>query len=136
MVNTTSKKTIASAIGIDQATATAVVQKDIAAQLGLNNPDRFIHGFRRDNLAIEVVEVAPKGRSELVLELLGEGGQSAIVYAPTRKQVEYISNQLGQVVRAAGYHAGLDAGHRQRVQEKFLNGEIDVMVATISTVCS
>ena len=114
------------------ATATAVVQKDIAAQLGLMNPDRFIHGFRRDNLAIEVVEVAPKLRSELVLELLGEGGQSAIVYAPTRKQVEYISKELSQVVRAAGYHAGLDAGHRQRVQEKFLSGEIDVMVATIA----
>src|SRR5580700_8674320 len=38
------------------ATATPIVQDDIAVQLGLAQPRRFIHGFRRDNIAIEVVE--------------------------------------------------------------------------------
>src|SRR5438876_6932541 len=38
------------------ATATPIVQDDISQQLGLM-PARFIHGFRRDNIAIEVVEV-------------------------------------------------------------------------------
>ena len=49
------------------ATATPVVQNDIVAQLGLAQPARFIHGFRRDNLAIEVVEVAPSQRAALTL---------------------------------------------------------------------
>src|SRR5208282_3633241 len=42
------------------ATATPIVQKDIVEQLGLGSaPKLFIHGFRRENLAIEVLEVAP-----------------------------------------------------------------------------
>src|SRR5215510_7458900 len=40
------------------ATATPIVQDDISQQLGLTQPARFIHGFRRGNIAIEVVEVA------------------------------------------------------------------------------
>ena len=47
------------------ATATPLVQNDIAQQLGLNAPRRFIHGFRRDNIAIEVVKVPPAGRTAL-----------------------------------------------------------------------
>ena len=49
------------------ATATPVVQNDIAAQLGLDQPAHFIQGFRRDNLAVEVVEVAPSQRGALTL---------------------------------------------------------------------
>src|SRR5262250_1875041 len=45
------------------ATATPIVQDDIAVQLGLRAASRFIHGFRRDNLAVEVVEVAPSQRA-------------------------------------------------------------------------
>src|SRR5882724_12933199 len=52
------------------ATATPMVQDDIVEQLGLSRPGRFIHGFRRDNLAIEVVEVATSQRKDLVSELL------------------------------------------------------------------
>jgi superfamily II DNA helicase RecQ len=39
------------------ATATPAVQRDILTQLGLTNARKFIHGFRRTNLAIEVTEV-------------------------------------------------------------------------------
>src|SRR5438552_17492745 len=52
------------------ATATPIVQNDIAEQLGLVQSSRFIHGFRRDNLAVEVVEVPRFGRDELAAELL------------------------------------------------------------------
>ena len=45
------------------ATATPLVQNDIAAQLGLGRDGRFIHGFRRDNIAIEVVETAQNERA-------------------------------------------------------------------------
>jgi DNA topoisomerase-3 len=45
------------------ATATPLVQRDIVAQLGLGRSAQlFIHGFRRDNLALETLEVAPKER--------------------------------------------------------------------------
>ena len=54
------------------ATATPIVQNDILAQLALTDAVRFIHGFRRDNLAIEVVEVPKPMRAERALDLLRE----------------------------------------------------------------
>jgi DNA topoisomerase III len=115
------------------ATATPVVQNDIAVQLGLAEPALFIQGFRRDNLAIEVVEVAPSQRAALTLELLlEETRRPAIVYTPTRAQATSVAAELERHFPCAAYHAGLDALHRKRVQEEFLDGGIQVMVATIA----
>jgi DNA topoisomerase-3 len=52
------------------ATATPLVQKDIATQLGLKEPTHFIHGFRRENIGIEIVEALPSQRSSLAREIL------------------------------------------------------------------
>jgi DNA topoisomerase-3 len=115
------------------ATATPLVQDDIAEQLGLEQAARFIHGFRRDNLAVEVIEVAPSQRSSLTSELLqDEERRPAIVYAPTRKQATHLAAELESHFPCAAYHAGLDAERRKRVQEQFLQGRIEVMVATIA----
>lgn len=115
------------------ATATPLVQDDIAVQLGLERAARFIHGFRRENLAIEVIEVAPSRRSELTSELLQDARRRpAIVYAPTRAQATGLAAELRAHFPAAAYHAGLEAEHRKRVQEQFLEGRIEVMVATIA----
>jgi superfamily II DNA helicase RecQ len=115
------------------ATATPIVQDDIAAQLGLAQAARFIHGFRRENIAIEVVEIATSRRSELVERLLLEKSRRpAIVYTPTRKQADALAAKLNRAFPTEAYHAGLDAGHRKRVQEQFLAGQVEVMVATIA----
>jgi superfamily II DNA helicase RecQ len=115
------------------ATATPLVQDDICAQLGLAQPARFIHGFRRANLAIEVVEIAPSRRAELACELLLEAGRRpGIIYTPTRKQADALAAELASHFPTAAYHAGLEAEHRKRVQEEFLAGRIEVMVATIA----
>jgi DNA topoisomerase-3 len=115
------------------ATATPLVQDDIASQLGLAHASRFIHGFRRDNIAIEVVEIATSQRSQLVEDMLADDARRpCIVYTPTRKQADGLASRLQGVVPSAAYHAGLDAAHRKRVQEEFLAGRIEVMVATIA----
>jgi DNA topoisomerase-3 len=115
------------------ATATPLVQDDIAKQLGLDRPARFIRGFRRANIAIEVVEAAPFQRTALARGVLeGEGRRPAIVYTPTRKQAEAVAAVLAADYPAEAYHAGLDAERRQRVQEAFQKGEIEVVVATIA----
>ncbi len=112
------------------ATATPEVQDDIVSQLGLVAPARFIHGFRRDNLAIEIVEMAPSERAEAVRALLAEASRRpAIVYAATRKSAEELAGALGRKL-AAAYHAGMDGAERERVQSAFLSGELDVIVAT------
>ena len=115
------------------ATATPPVQDDIVEQLGLVRPARFIHGFRRANIAIEVVEIAPSERFHLTRELLADPQRRpAIVYTPTRKQAESLANELSAYHTAAAYHAGLDAERRKQVQEEFLAGKLEIIVATIA----
>jgi ATP-dependent DNA helicase RecQ len=115
------------------ATATPTVQADIIAQLGMTSPARFIHGFRRDNLAIEVVELSVPQRASAICALLGHRGRRpAIVYATSRKQSESLAAELSQLMPAAAYHAGLDADTRERVQRAFQAGQLEVVVATIA----
>ena len=115
------------------ATATPLVQDDIVTQLGLAQPGRFIHGFRRENLAIEVIEVTPSERADLTATILSDPDRRpAIVYAPTRAQTSELAVKLSANFPSDAYHAGLDSRHRKYVQERFLNGEIEVMVATIA----
>jgi RecQ family ATP-dependent DNA helicase len=114
------------------ATATPAVQRDIVAQLGMQNPELFVHGFRRENLAIEVVELPVPERSPAIRRLLADRERRpAIVYATSRRQSERLAEELSDV-RAAAYHAGLDAETRERVQRAFQAGELEVVVATIA----
>jgi len=115
------------------ATATALVQRDICNQLGLDHQASFIHGFRRANIAIEVVETSPSQRPNLVRELLSDPEhRPAIIYTPSRKQAESIAALLAQDFNTAAYHAGLDSERRRRVQDEFLNGKLELIVATIA----
>ncbi len=115
------------------ATATPVVQRDIAAQLGLREPARFIQGFRRDNIAIEVVEAAPSRREELVEAILSDSTRRpAIVYTPTRADAERLAETLRAQFPAGAYHAGMDPKSRDRVQSAFQEGQLEVIVATIA----
>ncbi len=126
------------------ATATPSVQADILAQLAMVNPVKFIHGFRRDNLAIEVVELPVPERALTIARLLADPTRRpAIVYAVSRKQSELLAGGLAAgaglgerqsiaKIAAAAYHAGLDPETRERVQRAFQMGELDVVVATIA----
>jgi DNA topoisomerase-3 len=115
------------------ATATPTVQDDIVDQLRLVSPGRFIHGFRRTNIGVEVVERSPGQRADVVRRLLQDPARRpAIVYAPTRKEAERLAEVLSRGLRAAAYHAGLVAAVRDDVQSRFLAGELDVIVATIA----
>ena len=115
------------------ATATPRVQQDIVDQLGLDKCLRSIHGFRRENLAIEVVELVPSLRPTALVRLLrDEARRPAIVYAPTRKAAEEQALELQAGLRAAAYHAGMSAEDRDRTQADFLQDRIDIIVATIA----
>ena len=118
------------------ATATPTVQKDIVAQLSLSQPALFIHGFRRDNLHIEVLELSKPRRTEFVTTFLADKSRRpAIVYAPSRKTAEELAGDLNRALgrgSAAAYHAGLDPTTREQVQHQFLSGKLQVVVATIA----
>ena len=122
------------------ATATPSVQADILTQLGMVKPAKFIHGFRRDNLAIEVVELPMPERPGAICSLLASAERRpAIVYATSRKGAEMLAGELSATktnkagrIPAAAYHAGLDAATRERVQTAFQAGKLEVVVATIA----
>ncbi len=115
------------------ATATPAVQQDIIAQLGMVRPARFIHGFRRENLGIEVVEIPVPDRARTISNLLAAAERRpAIVYATSRKQSETLAEELSRTMRAAAYHAGLDSDTREHVQRAFQAGQLEGVVATIA----
>ncbi len=115
------------------ATATPAVQRDILEQLDIRDAVRSIHGFRRTNLAVQIVEAMPRTRSSLAHAVLKQSDRlPAIVYAPTRKHADELASELSRGLRAASYHAGKDAGVRDRVQTSFLEGKLDVVVATVA----
>ncbi|MBR6249987.1 MAG: DNA helicase RecQ [Bacteroidales bacterium] len=114
------------------ATATPKVQQDIQKSLGMTKATVFKSSFNRPNL---YYEVRPKvnATKEIVHILQNNPGKSAIVYCLSRKKVEEMAQTLiVNGIKAAPYHAGLDAATRAANQDKFLMEEVDVVCATIA----
>ena len=115
------------------ATATPLVQRDIVEQLAIPEAKQFIHGFRRTNIAVEVVEAKPSARGALVRRVLEDAGRRpAIVYSPTRKETVALAAELNGAFPAAAYHAGMASAARDRAQRAFQHGDVEVIVATIA----
>jgi DNA topoisomerase III len=115
------------------ATATPAVQADICKQLNLVAEQRMIQGFRRTNIAIEIIELNPSDRADAILSILKRTERlPAIVYTATRKKADELSAKLAHTLRAGAYHAGMTAPERDKVQAQFLNNAIDVIVATVA----
>ena len=114
------------------ATATQQVRQDIAAQLAIADSPQFVSGFDRANLTYQVRRQS--GTPDAVRELLdARRGQSAIVYCFARKDTEELADYLtAHEHPAAAYHAGLDSATRRLTQERFIDGEIPVIAATIA----
>ncbi|MCY4559256.1 MAG: DNA helicase RecQ [Chloroflexi bacterium] len=114
------------------ATATERVQRDIVEQLRLDDCRRFVSGFDRPNLTYRVEPGA--GASDALLDLLEERkGQSAIIYCFSRKDTEELANRLTSAGHpAVAYHAGLDTNTRRLTQERFIDGDVPIVAATIA----
>ena len=114
------------------ATATERVRRDIVDQLALDDGTEFVSGFDRANLTYRVLPRA--GAWESLLGLLDERrGQSAIVYCFSRKETEELAERLSASGHpAVAYHAGLDADTRRLTQERFIDGEVPIVAATIA----
>ncbi len=112
------------------ATATTQVQKDIAVQLGLEEPVKVVTGFDRPNLFFDVLR--PKDKDAALLGLLRDRPRkSGVVYCSTRGAVEQVCALLNaQGIPAARYHAGLSEEERRVSQDDFQFDRKLVMVAT------
>ena len=111
------------------ATATPQVAEDISNLLHIPKENEIKTGFARENLAFQVVK---EQKDVYLLEYLKlNQGQSGIIYASTRKEVDRLFHLLKHHQFAVGkYHGGLSSEERLRNQEDFLFDRIEVMIAT------
>jgi ATP-dependent DNA helicase RecQ len=114
------------------ATATERVRADIAAQLRLKNPALLVGTFDRPNLVYRVVPRVD-ARAQALEVLRRHPGQAAIVYCISRNDTESMAAFLqANRLRAAFYHAGMEADERRRTQDDFASEAIDVVAATVA----
>ncbi len=113
------------------ATADERTRRDIMVNLSLS--DIFVAGFDRPNIRYDVA-VKDTPRKQLIEFLEGRPpGESGIIYCLSRKKVEETAAWLQtQNYTALPYHAGLDATTRSENQNRFINDEGIIIVATIA----
>ncbi len=116
------------------ATATPTVQADIAAQLALIDPDRLVTGFNRPNLFFEVRSTpgAAEKKQALAGFLAEHETEAGLFYVSTRKEADKLMRLVREVSGrpCEMYHAGLPDAERSDVQDRFLSGRLDLVVAT------
>ena len=115
------------------ATADALTRQDMIERLKLEDAREFVSSFDRPNIRYTIVEKTDPTRQLLRFIETEHDGEAGIVYCQSRKRVEEIADTLADAgIKALAYHAGLDAGLRQRRQDRFLREDGIVMVATIA----
>ena len=112
------------------ATATKEVIQDIQNLLQIDDEAVVNTGFYRENLHFHLVK--GQNKQDFLMDYIPKHKQeSGIIYAPTRKLVESIHAQLiKKGLRAAHYHAGLPEDLRRKEQNRFINDQADIIVAT------
>ena len=114
------------------ATATERVRADIAAQLRLTNPAVLVGTFDRPNLVYRVVPRVD-ARAQALEVLRRHQSRAAIIYCISRNDTESMAAFLqANRLRAAFYHAGMEADERRRTQDAFASEELDVVAATVA----
>jgi len=115
------------------ATATPKVQDDIVKNLKINNSKVFKSSFNRPNLFYEVKGKNQSSDLDLIKFIKSKSNQSGIIYCLSRKKVENLSELLNiNGIKSLPYHAGLEKKIREENQDKFLNDDCNIIVATIA----
>jgi len=115
------------------ATATRKVKKDMAAKFSIL-PEHIVQtGFYRQNLDLSVLAVSTKDKNQQLLTSIKEQTGCGIVYVTLQQSAEDVANFLSQQgLNAQAYHAGFVSEKRQGIQEDFMSGKVQIIVATIA----
>ncbi|MBU0758784.1 MAG: ATP-dependent DNA helicase [Candidatus Omnitrophica bacterium] len=114
------------------ATATKEVRDDIVAQLGFDNAKIHIAPVDRANLTYRITP-----RSNIIKQITDtlekHPGEPGIIYCLRRDDVDTISKKLNKLgFKNRPYHAGLTDEIRHANQDKFINEDVDIIVATVA----
>lgn len=115
------------------ATATKAVKRDMADKFNISEKNVVQTGFYRSNLDLTVVPVSTANKDTLLLAHITSQEGPGIVYVTLQQSAERVATFLNQNnLNATAYHAGFDNDKRQHVQEQFMAGNIQIVVATIA----
>ncbi|NVK54698.1 MAG: RecQ family ATP-dependent DNA helicase [Alteromonadaceae bacterium] len=115
------------------ATATKKVKQDMARRFAIDNSDIVQTGFYRANLNLNVLPVTQASIDQALLQTLDQQTGAGIVYVTLQHTAEQVARFLQQQgIKACAYHAGLDNGVRQHIQQDFMQNNLQVVVATIA----
>lgn len=117
------------------ATADRLTRDDISTQLRLRDPLLFLGSFDRPNISLRVINnPGKKGRLRYISTLIDRYRYDAgIVYCISRKAAESMDADLRALgYRSAVYHAGLSMTERNSAQDRFINGDLQVVCATVA----
>ncbi|MCL8482460.1 MULTISPECIES: DNA helicase RecQ [Bradyrhizobium] len=115
------------------ATADELTRKEIAERLGLTDAPQFVASFDRPNIRYEIVDKnnGPAQLKAFIKER--HPGDAGVVYCLSRAKVEDTAAALTEAgITAIPYHAGLEASVRSRNQDRFINEDGIVVVATVA----
>jgi len=116
------------------ATATPEVQQDIIQQLGLGQKQVsiFNEGIERKNLFLSVTDLwGEDEKLAEILKIIHENPGSGIVYYSLIKDLESMSDLLKRKgVQHLVYHGALENNQRRRVQDRFMKGKDQLVLAT------
>ena len=116
------------------ATADEATRKEIIQRLALENAELFVSGFDRPNICYSISQNQGNAKDQLLRFIRNEHETDAgIVYCLSRKKVEQTAEWLSSKgLNALPYHAGLSTQIRQLHQQRFLNEDGIIIVATIA----
>jgi ATP-dependent DNA helicase RecQ len=114
------------------ATASRAVRQEIVERLRMRDPAVLVRGLDRPNIALRVDHFdSEDAKTAALIHRVRWAEKPGIVYTATRAAAETLARALGdEAIRAEHYHAGLAAREREDVQQRFMNGETEVIVAT------
>jgi len=115
------------------ATADGLTRKEIVERLQLDGAPQFVSSFDRPNIRYEIVDKRNSVAQLKEFIATRHAGDAGIVYCLSRAKVEDTAAALTAAgIAALPYHAGLDGSVRSRNQDRFINEDGIVIVATIA----
>jgi ATP-dependent DNA helicase RecQ len=115
------------------ATATRKVKQDMAAKFTIKNEHIVQTGFYRSNLDLTVLPVTQTHKNSQLEQIITAQQGAGIVYVTLQHSAETVAQHLKQQgINACAYHAGFDSDIRSQIQQDFMGGKIQVIVATIA----
>lgn len=115
------------------ATATAKVKQDMAEKFAIDAANIVQTGFYRSNLDLAVVPTASADKPAYLAAQIKQLSGAGIVYVTLQQSAEQVAAYLQQQgINASAYHAGFDHETRSQIQADFMNGNSQVIVATIA----